>query len=274
MPKPRQIELADGTVIPILHEDRAVLVIDKPSGWMLAPTAWDRTGRNLQLALESSLSAGDYWARSRGLKFLRFVHRLDADTSGVLLLAKSRGALKAYSELFEARLVDKIYIGVVHGVPEPSHWVCQLEILPDPAKRGRMKTLSPAEKSLNLKTQSASRHRPSEIPKDAETRFRVIQASGETALVEAHPITGRTHQIRVHLAAAGHPVLGDALYGLGKPGKSTGQLALRAVALAYRDPFTKRGMRIEAPFIEFARAFGFNVNRNELFPAAQRQKIW
>ena len=83
MASPKEIELPDGTVIPILYEDRAVFAIDKPGGWLLAPESWDRTSRNLHLALMSAIHAGDYWARSRQLKFLRFVHRLDADTSGV-----------------------------------------------------------------------------------------------------------------------------------------------------------------------------------------------
>jgi len=101
MAKPKAIELADGTSIPILYEDRSVLAIDKPAGWLLAPDFWDKTGRNLQLALQSSIQAGDFWARSRNLKFLRFVHRLDEDTTGVLLLVKSVGAVPAYSALFD-----------------------------------------------------------------------------------------------------------------------------------------------------------------------------
>src|SRR3981081_814023 len=104
MAKPKHIELNDGDiVIPILYEDRSVLAVDKPAGWLLAPDSWDQTGRNLQLALQSSLNAGGFWARSRNLKYLRFIHRLDAETSGVLLLAKSPGALSAYSGLFEER---------------------------------------------------------------------------------------------------------------------------------------------------------------------------
>src|SRR3954469_13490712 len=98
MAKPMIIEFPNGATIPIVYEDRVVLAIDKPAGWMLAPDDWDRTQRNLQLALLSSLNAGDYWAASRQLKFIRFIHRLDAETSGVLLLAKTPGALTALSE--------------------------------------------------------------------------------------------------------------------------------------------------------------------------------
>src|SRR5499425_866536 len=107
MPKSSEIELGDGTRIAILHEDRAVLAIDKPRGWMLVPFSWQKTSRNLQAALTSSIAAGDFWARSRSLKFLRFVHRLDAETTGILLWAKSPGAVKTFGDLFESRRMEK-----------------------------------------------------------------------------------------------------------------------------------------------------------------------
>jgi len=270
---PQQIELGDGTIIPILYEDRSLLAIDTPAGWMLAPDSWDRTGRNLHLALESSLSGGAYWARSRNLKFLRFIHRLDAGTSGVLLLAKSRGALQAYSKLFERREVEKVYLAVVHGTPRQSCWSCRLEIVPDPAAKGRMCVIPEANTGQKAQRKSTIHKPQTATARWAETSFRLIKAGPESALVEARPATGRTHQIRVHLAVAGHPVCGDTIYGPSNPGWVSGSLALRAILLACRDPFTKREVRIETPFVEFARSFGFNVNRNELFPDAQRQMI-
>src|SRR4029077_20737636 len=102
MAKPNFIELPTGEQIPILYEDRSVLAIDKPPGWMLVPFSWQKTRRNLQAALGSVSAARDFWARSRNLKFLRFVHRLDAETTGVLLMAKSLGAVDSYGELFES----------------------------------------------------------------------------------------------------------------------------------------------------------------------------
>jgi RluA family pseudouridine synthase len=242
--KSKNIELDDGAVIiPILYEDRSVLAIDKPAGWMLAPDSWDQTGRNLQLALQSSLNAGDFWARSRNLKFLRFIHRLDAETSGIVLFAKSPGALRAYSEMFESRLVEKLYLAGVLGVPKQARWTCNKALMPDPQAKGRMVTAG--KNSSNFK--------------DAETHFQLLQSLPTTALVEARPVTGRTHQIRVHLADAGHPVIGDPLYGPAKAAASKGRqrLALRAVRLSFRDPFQKRNVHIEAPATEFLREFGF-----------------
>jgi RluA family pseudouridine synthase len=245
--KPKHVELEEaGIVIPILYEDRSVLALDKPAGWMLAPDSWDRTGRNLQLALQSSLRAGDFWAHSRNLKFLRFVHRLDAETTGIILFAKSQGALRAYSELFEERNLEKIYLAVVHGVPTQRAWTCDFAIVPDLAMKGRMKVLW---KSGDERTHSRG------VPdaRAAETHFRLLNASADRALIEARPVTGRTHQIRVHLAAANHPVLGDSVYGPDEGAASKGRqrLALRACRLAYRDPFTKRPVRIEAPAEEW-----------------------
>jgi len=192
VPKSPYIELPAGERCAILYEDRSVLAIDKPAGWMLSPSSWQRTKRNLQSVLIDSLKAGDFWARSRNLKFLRFVHRLDAETSGVLLLVKSPGGIRPYSRLFEGRKVEKVYLAAVRGVPAQREWVCQLSLAPaagsEPQTRVDMRTGKPAE-----------------------TRFRVLQTTSDRALVEAHPLTGRMHQIRVHLAESGYPVLGDKL---------------------------------------------------------------
>jgi RluA family pseudouridine synthase len=220
--KPDHIELPTGEKIAILYEDRSVIAIDKPRNWMLVPFSWQKTNRNLQAALTSSIAAGDFWARSRGLRFLRFVHRLDAETTGILLLAKSQGAVASYGALFESREMEKVYLAVIAGVPKQTEWTCRLKIGQDSSGRGRMKV-------------------DARNGKEAETHFRVLQNGEKMALVEAHPYSGRTHQIRVHLAASGHPVNGDDLYGtLERAGttpprrsRAAGQnLGLRAVGLA------------------------------------------
>ncbi len=259
--KTDHVELGTGERLAILYEDRAVLALDKPPGWMLVPFTWQRTNRNLHAALESSLASGAFWARSRNLRFLRHVHRLDAETSGILLFARSRGALETYGRLFESRQMEKTYLAVVTGIPKTKAWTCQLALGPDPHLIGRIKVDARNGKS-------------------AETDFRVLATRtdpryGPVALIEGLPFTGRTHQIRVHLAAAGHPVLGDSLYGgLATTGSRRGAaepawktfaantafpLALRAVRLAYRDPFTQRPVEILAPTEPFLRTFGFAV---------------
>ena len=231
------IELPSGAPIPVLYEDRVVLGVDKPAGWMLAPDDWDRTQRNLQLALVSSLNAGDFWAKSRQLRYIRFIHRLDAETSGVLLFAKTPGALKALSELFEAGEVEKKYLAVVEGIPRENCWVCDLKIGEEPSARSRMR-IDP------------------DTGKDALTEFKVVQTKGGRALVEARPLTGRTHQIRVHLAASGTPIVGDAIYGGLKVGERAA-MALRSIELSYADPFQRKRISIHAPTIGFMKQFGF-----------------
>ncbi|HXG48253.1 MAG TPA: RluA family pseudouridine synthase [Methylomirabilota bacterium] len=243
MPKPPFVELSDGSTLvrlPILYEDRSLLAVDKPAGWMLIPFSWQKTPWNLQAALTSSIASGAFWARARGIRFLRAIHRLDAETTGILLCGKSPGSVESYSELFESRRIEKIYLAVVEGVPKPREWVVRDPIGPVPGQPGRMRV--------------DPRH-----GKPAETRFRLLQASGGRALIEARPVTGRTHQIRVHLARAGLPIAGDAVYGRsGKPGSSANYpMALRAVAVRFRDPFTRQPIRIEAPSDEFLRAWGW-----------------
>src|SRR5262245_22942819 len=112
------------------------MAIDKPIGWMLVPFSSQRTNRNLPAAITSSIAAGDFSARARSLKFLRYVHRLDADTTGILLFAKSAGAVDTYGDLFESRRMDKTYLAVVHGSPRRSQWVCRFKLTPDPARIG------------------------------------------------------------------------------------------------------------------------------------------
>lgn len=269
MAKPNYIELGDGTRIPILYEDRAALAIDKPAGWLLVPAHWRQTSRNLQAAIESDLFTRAFWARVRNLKFLRYVHRLDAETSGALLMAKSPGALRALSEVFEARGVEKCYLAVVRGRPAEPTWTCRLPLTSDPERPD----------SARVDPRGG---------KPAETTFRVIASRldpkrGELTLLEARPLTGRTHQIRVHLAASDLPVLGDTTYGppdrtglpetpprthpqpgvppARKGAKPTANrppaMALRSVALAYTDPFTRRRVRIVAPWQDFASSYGF-----------------
>lgn len=235
MAKPDSMALPGCEPITILHEDRSVLAVDKPRGWMLVPVSWQNTARNLQAAINSSIAARDFWARTRSLKFLRYVHRLDAETTGVLLFAKSRGAVETYSKMFEGRQMEKTYLAVASGRTLDLEWTCQLKLAPDPGQVGRVKV-------------DPRRGKP------AETHFRLLQSHEKYSLIEAHPVTGRTHQIRVHLAGAGLPIVGDELYG---DFKSNLPLGLRAVRLAYFDPFLKRRVEIRAPTEQFLKEYGF-----------------
>jgi len=247
MAKPNSIELPGCEPIRILYEDRSVLAIDKPRGWMLVPHSWRQTNWNLQAAIDSSIRADDFWARSRNLKYLRHVHRLDADTSGVMLFAKSEGAMHTMSDMFESRQMEKTYLAVVEGVPREQEWTCELPLGQDPKKFGRMRVDNTEE------------------GKESETRFRVLQKNERFTLIEASPLTGRTHQIRVHLAESGCPIMCDELYGRVEKGF---RLGLRAVRLAYKDAFTRRPVNIIAPAESFLKEYGFTLS------VEQRQEKW
>lgn len=234
MAKTDYVELPEGLLVKILYEDRSVLAIDKPAGWMLGPEDEEHIRRNLHVAMTLGIEAGLWWARCRGLRFVRFIHRLDAPTTGVLLMAKSPGALAPYSKLFATRQVGKTYLAVTDGIPREQEWTCSLPLGPDPGTAGRHKV----DEALG---------------KPAETRFKVLEVRQGQALVECYPTSGRTHQIRLHLKAAGCPVAGDILYGHHHPSG----LGLRAVELTYPDPFSHRPIRIFADRVEFQAAFGF-----------------
>ena len=259
--KPKFIELPGVEPIPILYEDRSVLAIDKPRGWMLVPYSWQKTNWNLQAAIVSSIAAADFWARSRGLKFLKFVHRLDAETTGILLFAKSQGAVESYSELFESRRMEKTYLAVVHGVPKQTEWTCRLKLGPAPGEIGRMKVDERGGKEAEthfrlLQTIThGSRRREEADSRSSESPPIRLVTSAATTLIEARPLTGRTHQIRIHLAESGCPCVGDDVYGRGREKL---RLGLRAVRLAYTDPFTKRRVDVRASIEEFYREYGFD----------------
>lgn len=236
------MELAEEVRIRILYEDRSVLAVDKPAGWLVAPSTWDRAARNLQRAIDSSINGREFWAASRNLRFLKFVHRLDAETTGVLLFVKSPGAMGTYSALFQTRAARKEYLAVVEGKPSRQEWTCDLPIEEDQAQRGRMRV-------------------DKREGKESVTRFQLLEHAAGRSLLLAQPLTGRTHQIRLHLATEKLPIMGDRLYGRGSGASAEFPMGLRAIELAYKDPFSRKPVSIRARPDDFVRAFGFNLER-------------
>ncbi len=184
--------LPEAIPLSIIYEDDDLLVLDKPAGLTVhpAPGHSSHTLANAILSHLSSLPDAGDWRRPG------IVHRLDKDTSGVMLVAKNSAAQLSLANQFKARSVAKAYLVLVKGQLTPEDGVIEAPIGRDRRHRQRMAVV----------TEDKGR--------EARTRYHVINYIGNYTLLEVRPETGRTHQIRVHLAAIGFPVVGDKVYGV------------------------------------------------------------
>ena len=192
IPPPEPSHLAAEDIpLNIVYEDKDLLVIDKPPGLTVhpAPGNPNHTLVNAVLAHFPGLPrSGDDLLRPG------IVHRLDKNTSGLIIVAKNRQALKNLSDQFKSRCVTKIYLVLVRGHLSPQKGFIEAPIGRDPRHRQRMAVV--------------------EKGKEARTEYRVVRYINDCSLLEVRLETGRTHQIRVHLAAIGYPIMGDATYGV------------------------------------------------------------
>jgi 23S rRNA pseudouridine1911/1915/1917 synthase len=210
--------------LSVLHEDRDVLVVDKPAGLLTVPTEarekdtlWARALQYLQL-------------RYGGRPYAGIVHRLDKDTSGAVVFARSRDALHALQDRFRTHAIDREYVALVAGSP-PDRGVFDADLVREPGLR-------------------RSIARPGQTGRRAETHYRMLERFPKASLVSVQPQTGRTHQIRVHFSAAGHPVLGDRVYGAGTSADAAPRQMLHARRLGFPHPRTGEPISVEAPIPE------------------------
>jgi 23S rRNA pseudouridine1911/1915/1917 synthase len=211
----------------VLHEDPHVLIVDKPAGLLTLPTP-DRERDTLLDRASRYLSL-----RYGGRPYVGIVHRLDKNTSGALALAKSNAALRGFQAIFKAHDVERQYLAVVEGAMRREAGTIDLALITDRGDLRRGVAREPGE------------------GRRAVTHFRVIERFGPVAtLVACWLETGRTHQIRIHMAEMGHPVVGDPVYRprtLKRSKASFHRQALHAQTLGFRHPITGQAVSVEAP---------------------------
>jgi 23S rRNA pseudouridine1911/1915/1917 synthase len=207
--------------LDIVYEDTDLLVVDKPAGLAVhpAPGHPSHTLVNAVLGYLPGLAEADGSLRPG------IVHRLDKNTSGLILVAKNRPAHENLSDQFKSRAVSKSYLVLVKGKLEPEAGVIEAAIGRDPRNRQRMAVVSRG--------------------REARTKYRVVKYLGKYTLLEISPETGRTHQIRVHLTAIGFPVVGDATYGVTSPYLS--RQFLHASKIGFRLPSTGQYVEFSSP---------------------------
>ena len=172
--------------LPVIYEDNDVIILNKPSGLLVIPDRFDASLPSLHKQVEEALGQR-VWV----------VHRLDRDTSGVILFAKNEDAHRYMSGLFMGREIGKFYAGLVHGRVMPEQGRIESPIDEHPAVKGKMITTKKGKPSI--------------------TDYRVAESWPLFSLLQFQIHTGRTHQIRVHMQSIGHPIVADPLYGDGKP---------------------------------------------------------
>ncbi|MDR0877900.1 MAG: RluA family pseudouridine synthase [Treponema sp.] len=219
----------------VIYEDDYIIAVNKSSGIAVSPDRWDDSKDRLDKLVGSSL----------GDRRIFTVHRIDRDTSGVVVFAKDEATHRFLSQAFEGRQVQKRYTALVHGRPVWKETDCDLALVPNGNKLHHT-TIDKYHGKKSL------------------TRFRFILSAGNYSVIDAMPETGRTHQIRVHLASLGHPVVCDPLYGTVKPILLSSfkrnwrgdpfeekplldRLGLHAAELTIPSPVTTETLTLEAP---------------------------
>jgi 23S rRNA pseudouridine955/2504/2580 synthase len=232
------VEQEDKLVDSVIFRNSDILVINKPAGLSV------QGGSGIKLCLDDMLGCLQFEKDERP----KLVHRLDKDTSGVLLLARRPAAAAYMAELFRSKQTEKIYWAVLVGVPEQKEGKISNKIMKTAIGKGKEKVRSDDEGKV------------------ATTYYRVLDTAGkEFSLVELIPITGRTHQLRVHMAEAGTPILGDGKYGgkLAFGGGITKDMHLHArqLTMPYEDKPLKFEAELPGHFVATLKLLGFPLKK-------------
>jgi len=216
VPPPQTSEIRPEAIpLTIIYEDADIIVVDKPAGMVVHPAHGHSSGTLVNALLAHCQDLAGIGGELRP----GIVHRLDKDTSGLLLVAKNDAAHQHLQNQFKQRQVHKTYLALVEGTPPAARGVVEAPIGRDPKRRKRMAVLRQGGR-------------------EARTEYRVLEYFDQHTLLEAEPITGRTHQIRVHLASIGHPIAGDRVYGFRKQRLPLQRQFLHAARIAFTLPST------------------------------------
>src|SRR6478752_4963768 len=219
--------------LPIVYEDEHLLVIDKPAGLVVHPAAGNFDGTLVNALLHH---CGNSLSGIGGVARPGIVHRIDKDTSGLLVVAKTDVAHEGLAKQFAAHSIDRRYLAIVNGVPKAHEGKVDAPLARSAANR---KKIAIVEGSRG---------------KRAVTHWKLLEVLNDAALVECRLETGRTHQVRVHMASIGHPLVGDQVYG--RSGKTHGKIlkdlqfhrqALHATELGFTHPVTKHRLSFTSP---------------------------
>jgi 23S rRNA pseudouridine1911/1915/1917 synthase len=224
IPPPEEIDLtAEEIPLTIIYQDGDIIVVDKPAGLTVHPAPGHPSGT----LVNALLAACPDLRGISGTLRPGIVHRLDKDTSGLIVVAKSDRAMRSLQRQLKNREVQKTYLALVHGRLEPREGMIEAPIGRHPKNRKKMAVVSGGREAIT------------------KYRMREEIAGGKHTLLEVEPVTGRTHQIRVHMAALGHPIVGDATYG--RRTKIVDRQFLHAHRLAFAMPLGGRTVEFESP---------------------------
>jgi 23S rRNA pseudouridine1911/1915/1917 synthase len=237
--RPTIVAKPEAIPLDVLYEDEDVIAINKPAGM----TVHAGTGNVSGTLVNALLARGQALSKAGDLLRPGIVHRLDKETSGVILVAKNDAAHAKLGEAFRQRAMKKTYLALVHGTLKEKSGRIELAIGRDPIHRTRMATPRKSWRGMTIAN-----------PREARTDWRALAEIGGTTLVEVQLHTGRTHQIRVHFSALKHPAVGDMLYGaapqlrIGKVAlPKLGRNFLHAASLGFAHPRTGVWMDVRAP---------------------------
>jgi 23S rRNA pseudouridine1911/1915/1917 synthase len=226
LPAPASQQLmAQAIPLDLVFEDDHLIVVNKPAGLVVHPAAGHAQNTLVNALLHHAPNMTKLHPERPGI-----VHRLDRDTSGVMVVAKTETALRNLQKQFKTRSVDKTYLALVHGHPTSPEGIIDVPLGRHPRRRQQITPLQEG--------------------KPARTHYLVIQTFQAYSLLKIKPETGRTHQIRVHLAWLGIPVVGDKVYGRRKSRLPLSRQFLHAQALAIEHPVTRQRLSFEAPLPE------------------------